>query len=102
VKDAKLYELREEYLPTMFMAVSQKQHPEQDETILIRSQVSLFSLISALKRTVQQINRGIDMDFTPIDRLVEVSLPARPLDGAPFRILRCARGASGHRGFGTG
>lgn len=74
VKDAKLYELREEYLPTMFMAVAQKQHPEQDETILIRSQVSLFSLISALKRTVQQINRGIDMDFTPIDRLVEVSL----------------------------
>jgi ABC-type antimicrobial peptide transport system permease subunit len=27
-----------------------------------------------LKSTVQQINRVIDMDFTPIDRLVEVSL----------------------------
>jgi putative ABC transport system permease protein len=74
VKDAKLYDLREEFLPTMFMPVAQKVRPEQDETILIRSQASLFSLISALKSTVQQINRGIDMDFTPFDRLVELSL----------------------------
>jgi putative ABC transport system permease protein len=74
VKDAKLYDLREEFLPTMFMPVAQKERPEQDETILIRSQASLFSLISALKSEVQQISRGIDMDFTPFDKLVEVSL----------------------------
>jgi len=73
-KDAKLYDLREEYLSTMFMPVTQKEHPEQDETILIRSQASLFGLISVLKSTVQQINRGIDMDFTPFDSMVEVSL----------------------------
>ena len=74
VKDAKLYDLREAFLPTMFMPVAQKERPEQDETILIRSQASLFSLISALKSAVQQISRGIDMDFTPFDKLVEVSL----------------------------
>jgi len=57
----------------MFMPVTQKEHPEQDVTILIRSQASLFGLISVLKSTVQQINRGIDMDFTPFDSMVEVS-----------------------------
>jgi ABC-type antimicrobial peptide transport system permease subunit len=58
----------------MFLPVAQKAHHEQNETILIRSQGSLFSLISALKSTVQHIDRGIDMDFTPFDRLVDVSL----------------------------
>ena len=74
VKDTKIYDLREDFLPTMFLPVAQKAHHEQNETILIRSQGSLFSLISALKSTVQHIDRGIDMDFTPFDRLVEVSL----------------------------
>jgi predicted permease len=74
VKDAKLYDLREDFRPTMFMPVAQKEHSEQYETILIRSQVSLFSLISSLKSTVQQINRGIDTDFTPCRRMVEASL----------------------------
>ncbi len=74
VKDTKIYDLREDFLPTMFLPVAQKAHHEQNETILIRSQGSLFSLVSALKSTVQHIDRGIDMDFTPFDRLVEVSL----------------------------
>ncbi|HXM21579.1 MAG TPA: ADOP family duplicated permease, partial [Terriglobales bacterium] len=74
VKDAKLYDLREEFLPTMFMPVAQKEHPEQDETILIRSPASLFSLISSLKSTLLQINRSIDMDFTPIPRMVDMLL----------------------------
>ncbi len=56
VKDAKIYDLREEFLPTMYIPVAQKEHPEQSETIVIRSQASL------------------DMDFIPVDRFVEVSL----------------------------
>jgi predicted permease len=74
VKDAKLYDLREEFLPTMFMPVAQKAHPEQAETILIRSQASLFGLISSLKSTVQRFNRGIDINFTPYRKMVETSL----------------------------
>jgi putative ABC transport system permease protein len=74
VKDAKLYDLREDFLPTMFMPTAQKAHPEQDETILIRSQASLFGLISSLKSTVQQFNRGIDINFTPYRKMVETSL----------------------------
>jgi predicted permease len=74
VRDTKLYDLREEYLPTMFMPVEQKAHPEQDETILIRSQSSLFGLISSLKSSIQQFNRGIDMSFTPYRKMVETSL----------------------------
>jgi predicted permease len=73
-KNAKLYDLREDFLPTMFMPVAQKAHPEQDETILIRSQASLFGLISSLKSTVQQFNRGIDISFTPYRKMVETSL----------------------------
>jgi len=74
VKDAKLYDLREDFRPTMFMPVTQKEHPEQELTILIRSQASLFSLISSLKGTVRQVNSGIDMNFTPYRRMVEASL----------------------------
>jgi predicted permease len=74
VKNTKLYDLREDFLPTMFMPVAQKAHPEQDETILIRSQASLFGLISSLKSTVQQFNRVIDINFTPYRKMVETSL----------------------------
>ena len=74
VKDSKLYDLREEFLPTMFMPVTQKGHPEQEETILIRSEASLHGLISSLKSTVQQFNRGVDMNFTPYRKMVETSL----------------------------
>jgi len=74
VKDAKLYDLREDFRPTMFMPVAQKEHPEQELTILIRSQASLFSLISSLKGTVRQVNSGIDMNFTPYRRMVAASL----------------------------
>ena len=74
VKDAKLYDLREDFLPTMFMPVAQKAHPEQAETILIRSQASLFGLISSLKSTVQRFNSGIDINFIPYRQMVETSL----------------------------
>lgn len=74
VKDAKLYDLREDFLPTMFMPVAQKEHPEQEETILIRSQASLLGLMSSLKSTVQEFNRDIDMNFTPYRKMVEASL----------------------------
>jgi putative ABC transport system permease protein len=74
VKDAKLYDLREDFLPTMFMPVAQKAHPEQTESILIRSEASLFGLIASVKNTVQQINAGVDMNFTPYRRMVETSL----------------------------
>jgi putative ABC transport system permease protein len=74
VKDSKLYDLREEFLPTVFMPATQKRHPEQEETILIRSEASLFGLISSLKSTVQQFNRGLDMNFTPYRKMVENSL----------------------------
>jgi predicted permease len=74
VKDTKLYDLREEFLPAMFMPVAQKAHPEQQQTILIRSESSLFGLISSLKSTLQQFNRGIDLNFTPYRKMVESSL----------------------------
>jgi ABC-type antimicrobial peptide transport system permease subunit len=74
VKDTKLYDLREEFLPAMFMPVAQKGHPEQQQTILIRSEASLFGLISSLKSTLQQFNRGIDLNFTPYRKMVESSL----------------------------
>src|SRR5437016_8966267 len=67
-------DLREEFLPTMFMPGTQKGHPEQEETILIRSEASLHGLISSLKSTVQQFNRGVDMNFTPYRKMVETSL----------------------------
>jgi predicted permease len=73
-KDAKLYDLREEFLPTMYMPVAQKAHPEQEETILIRSETSLFGLISSLKSTVQEFSRGVDMNFTPYRQMAETSL----------------------------
>jgi putative ABC transport system permease protein len=74
VRDAKLYDLREDFLPTMFMPVAQKAYPEQAQTILIRSETSLFGLISSLKSTVPQFNRGIDLTFTPYRKMVESSL----------------------------
>src|SRR2546423_12952379 len=88
-KGAKLYDLREEYLPTMFMPVTQKEHPHSIPSFALRPHLRI------LKSIVRQINCGIDMDFTPFDRMVEVSLQRDRLMAHLFRILwtaGCARG----------
>jgi len=74
VKEAKLYDMHEEFWPTMYMPVAQKEHPEQYESIVIRSAASLSSTLFAVKSTVQQVNREIDLQFTPFRQMVETSL----------------------------
>jgi putative ABC transport system permease protein len=74
VKDAKYNDLREDFWPAMYTPVAQKEKPEADETILVRSNASLFSLTAAIKEIVQQVSPQIDLSFTPFHTLVEQSM----------------------------
>jgi putative ABC transport system permease protein len=74
VKDAKYHNLREEFLPTMYTPAAQKDKPDTGETILLRSNASLFNLIPRIKEIVRKTSPQIDVTFTPFHELVEVSL----------------------------
>ncbi len=74
VKDAKYHDLREDFWPTMYTPVAQKEKPEAAQTILLRSGASLFNLTVAIKEVVEKTNPQIDLTFIPFHTLVEVSL----------------------------
>jgi putative ABC transport system permease protein len=74
VKDAKYSDLREDFLPTMYTPITQEEKPDTGETILLRSNMALFSVTSAVKGKVEGVNRAIDLSFTPFRQLVEQSM----------------------------
>jgi len=74
VKDTKYRDLREDFAPVAFLAASQDPRPSHFDQILIRSHVSLAGLVSAVKRTVGEINPEILIDFQVFKTQIESSL----------------------------
>jgi putative ABC transport system permease protein len=74
VQDAKYKDLREDFWPTLYTPLAQKEKPDTAQTVLLRSNASLFTLTSEVKDAVRKVNPQIDLTFTPFQSLVEVSL----------------------------
>jgi putative ABC transport system permease protein len=64
VKDSKFYDLRENPVPTVYVSFTQANGPEQHSTLMIRSDESLFPLISSINHTANEINPSMVLSFT--------------------------------------
>jgi predicted permease len=64
VKDTKYHSLREEFLPTIFVATSQEKEPGEGQTLMIRSSESMESLVSSVKRAANEVNPAMVLNFS--------------------------------------
>ncbi len=74
VKDSKYQNMHEEFLPFMYFPATQQEKPNPDDQILIRSSLTLTSLIVSLKKTIGSLNPGIDLEFTVFKTSIHESL----------------------------
>jgi len=72
--DNKFQNMHEEFLPFMYFPATQQEKPSPDDQILIRSSLSLTSLIASLKQTIADVNPGIDLEFRILETRVHNSL----------------------------
>jgi predicted permease len=74
VKDTKYGDLREEFQPLVYTAIAQNERPGTDAQILIRSDLSLFGLISSVKSVASETNPNLDVSFVPFHKMIEDGL----------------------------
>jgi len=75
MKDAKYGELREETLPTAFVAASQNAKPRESAVFDIRVAAgSPTAVISAVKDAIAKVNRDVSLQFTTLAMQVDESL----------------------------
>jgi len=64
VKDAKYWNIREDPVATVYVSFTQANGPEQQSTLMIRSDEPLLPLISSIKQTANELNPAMVLDFT--------------------------------------
>jgi putative ABC transport system permease protein len=74
VKDAKYWNMREEPEPTVFVSFTQANGPEQESTLMIRSDEPLPPLISSVKQAVSEVNPAMVLNFTVLKTQIREGL----------------------------
>jgi len=74
VKDTKYMDLREDTQEIVYTPVAQYDHPDADTQILIRSNMPVSSLISAVKTTASGTNANLDVSFVVFHQMIEDGL----------------------------
>ena len=74
VKDAKYRELREEAIPTIYVAASQNAGPGSYAHYEVRTSGPPADIAPVIKSMVAQFNRSIALEFTPLAAQVDASL----------------------------
>jgi len=74
VKDAKYGDLREEILPTAYVATTQDAKPNTEITFELRAAADPAALISGVKSAIAQVNSGVSLEFTTFAAQVDESL----------------------------
>ncbi|MBZ5505342.1 MAG: ABC transporter permease [Acidobacteriia bacterium] len=64
VKDTKYYDMREDFSPIAYLARSQDKKPDGVASVVLRSDLSVESLISSVERTVAEVNPAIGIQFS--------------------------------------
>jgi putative ABC transport system permease protein len=72
--DNKFQDMHEEFLPFMYFPATQQEKPSPDDQILIRSSLSITTLIGSMKETIADVNPGIDLDFKVFKTRIHDSL----------------------------
>ncbi|PYV15093.1 MAG: hypothetical protein DMG07_10590 [Acidobacteria bacterium] len=74
VKDAKYYDLREDFRPTAFLAVSQDRRPDPWIQYVIHSRGAATTVTNTVKRVVAEVDRNIGIEFRVFRSQVEESM----------------------------
>jgi predicted permease len=74
VKDTKYYELREKPLPIAFFSFTQANGPEQESTLVIRSDAPLLPLIASIKRAANETDPAMVLNFTVLKTQIREGL----------------------------
>jgi putative ABC transport system permease protein len=74
VKDSKFYDLREDPVPTVYVSFTQANGPEQQSTLMIRSDQSLLPLISFVNHAANEINPSMVLSFAVLKTQIREGL----------------------------
>jgi putative ABC transport system permease protein len=74
VKNAKYEDLRKDFGAIAYFPSSQDDQPDPEATMLVRSTLSLGSLMDGLKTAIAQANAAIDLQFTVLADQIQDSL----------------------------
>jgi predicted permease len=74
VRNAKYYDLREEFGSIAYLPLAQRERQDQGDQFMIRSDMPLTGLIAAVKGAVGQANPDIEVDFQAFHTLIRDSL----------------------------
>ena len=74
VKDTKYYQLREDPVPIAFLSFTQANGPEENSTLMIRSEEPLLPLISSVKRTAGDMNPAMVLNFSVLKTQIREGL----------------------------
>ena len=74
VKTAKYRRLREETVPTIYLAARQDAHPGPNTYYQLRTSGDAAALIPAVRAVTAEVNRSIAIELTPLTRQVDASL----------------------------
>lgn len=74
VKNAKYRNLRDDFVPTAFLAAGQEQEPGVYANMIVRSRASIGPLLAGLRKTILSQNTGISIEFKVFKTQVGESL----------------------------
>ncbi|SPE30054.1 conserved membrane hypothetical protein [Candidatus Sulfopaludibacter sp. SbA6] len=74
VKNSKYQNLRETFKPLVYVAVTQRKEPGMGANLIVRSALPIGSLMSRLKKTIQDQNAGTSVQFQVFKTQVQESL----------------------------
>jgi putative ABC transport system permease protein len=74
VKNAKYNDLREKWQPIVYLPISQTQNPDSFQQVMIHSAMPLADLTSTLRRAIDGINPGINVDCQAFKTQIQESL----------------------------
>jgi predicted permease len=74
VRDTKYYSLRESPSPIVFVSFTQANGPQEQSTLMIRSEEGLLPLISSIKVAASEMNAGMVLNFTVLKTQIREGL----------------------------
>jgi putative ABC transport system permease protein len=74
VKDTKYYELREDPVAIVFVSFTQANGPDENSTLMIRSDEPLLPLISSIKRAANDMNPSLVLNFSVLKTQIREGL----------------------------
>jgi predicted permease len=74
VKDTKYYELREDPVAIVFVSFTQANGPEENSTLVIRSDEPLLPLISSIKHAANDMNPALVLNFSVLKTQIREGL----------------------------